>query len=166
MVYKNELQVKKINEEVLPSFQFGHWELTKSRTKFNFFIIYRPPSIPGITLHIFCQEFCDNIVETASQLKNVVIVGDFNIHVNDKGNIQAQHFVEMMNAFGFSQRVDGYTHNLGNTLDLVFVEEETDNMNSLLTDCKLGPFLSDHRFITFTLKLKEQLKMKQNIPKA
>ena len=68
-------------------------------------------------------------------------MGDFNIHVNNTNDPEAQIFLYTMEALGLDNHVDFATHNRGNTLDLVLTEV----LSSLLVlTCRQGPFLSDH----------------------
>ena len=50
-----------------------------------------------------------------------------------------------MSALGLNQKVDSATHTSGNTLDLVFVEAESDFEKRLV--CHVHDFLSDHRWV-------------------
>ena len=85
--------------------------------------------------------------------KNTVMVGDFNVHVNDGCDIEANIFNDMMIAMGLKQWVTFPTHCNGNTLDLVMTE-----LGSKLTvnKCKEGPFLSDHCIIDFSIEYSQE----------
>ena len=80
----------------------------------------------------------------------VIVVGDFNIHVdveNDSLNIK---FDSILDSIGFSQSVHRPTHCLNHTLDLVLtygIESEQ------LTVFPHNPVLSDHFLITFEFTL-------------
>ena len=78
---------------------------------------------------------------------NIIITGDFNIHVNDTVDQEAMSFMELMEAVGLTQYVKFPTHKLGNTLDLVFAES-TGCMN--VTNVVCGEFISDHCFTIWT----------------
>ena len=54
---------------------------------------------------------------------NLVIIGDFIIHVNDVDDPNASMFLDTMTALGLKQHVRGPTHKSGNCLDLIFTEE-------------------------------------------
>ena len=43
----------------------------------------------------------------------IVILGNFNLHVNDKSDTNAQHCIDMVEASRLKQWVDFPTHNLG-----------------------------------------------------
>ena len=55
--------------------------------------------------------------------KNITIMGDFNIHINKRGEDEdATAFMNTIESLGFQQHVNFSTHRMGNTLDLVFME--------------------------------------------
>ena len=78
--------------------------------------IYRPGSSqPNNT---FFDELT-NLLEAIITLKsNLIIIGDFNIHVDDDGNQHGQHLLDMLDIFGL-QHVDWSTLTRGHTLDLI-----------------------------------------------
>lgn len=53
----------------------------------------------------------------------LVIVGDFNFHMEDTSRADVQKFLEILESFGLSQRVNGATHQKGHTLDLVITRD-------------------------------------------
>ena len=71
----------------------------------------------------------------------MIVLGDFNIHINDGNDNEAGVFVDTMIALGFNQHVSFPVHRAGNILDLVF----TETCNSIeVKSCTPGPILSDH----------------------
>ena len=83
---------------------------------------------------------CDQLVTTDHDNK-LIILGDFNIHVNDQSYENAGNFRDIIMALGVEQHVHFCTHEAGNTLDLVMTE-----LGSKLevTKCSSGPFWLDH----------------------
>jgi hypothetical protein len=49
----------------------------------------------------------------------LLIIGDFNIHVDSKLDSAVQTFVSLLESYDLLQQVSGPTHNSGHTLDLV-----------------------------------------------
>ena len=71
----------------------------------------------------------------------MIVLGDFNIHINDENDNEASIFVDTMIALGFNQHVSFPTHRAGNILDLAF----TETCNSIeVKQCRPGPIVSDH----------------------
>ena len=79
---------------------------------------------------------------------NVLILGDFNLNINDQTDEYTGIFTDTMEALGLSQHVEHPTHRLGNTLDLIFSET---NGNTQLDSIMEGPFFSDHSAVKFKL---------------
>ena len=90
--------------------------------------VYHPPTSSNVLL--------DSIF-------NLVILGDFNLHVNDPSNNDAIILLDAMSALGFKQMITKVTHNSGNTLDLVFVEDDP-GIGKFIMETLTDDFLSDH----------------------
>ena len=86
--------------------------------------IYRPPvsSIPQ-----FLDIFTELLVDIVTSNINLVVIGDFNIHVNNIDEPNAEIFLDTMTALSLKQHVEGPTHRSGNCLDLIFTEEMSKN---------------------------------------
>lgn len=71
----------------------------------------------------FVKDFSDFLSATL-KLSRLVIVGDFNIHVDDK-DLFSKNIISIIDSFSFIQYVAGLPHSKGQTLELVF----TSNLN-------------------------------------
>lgn len=49
----------------------------------------------------------------------LMIIGDFNIHVDDPNDVYAVEFLDLLESMRLMQHVDVPTHEQGHTLDLV-----------------------------------------------
>ena len=113
--------------------------------KISFLVIYRfcelsPPA--------FLTEFYGFIENTYINLKNLVILGDFNLHVNKVFEPEIVRFSEILTTFGFNQLIDKPTHMSGNTLDLLITNQnETKIRDIIVDDCNY----SDHSYIFFKI---------------
>ena len=87
-------------------------------------------------------------------LGDLIIAGDFNIHVNDVDNADARQFLDAMEALGFDQLVNFCTHKSGNILDLMF----TCIGNKIKCgNIKLDGFISDHCLFQLQLNFGSEL---------
>ena len=68
------------------------------------------------------DEYVEFLADVLADHRNILILGDFNIHVNSKDNPDAEVFSGMMEALGLNQHTNFSTHRSGNILDLVFTE--------------------------------------------
>ncbi|XP_072015041.1 uncharacterized protein [Amphiura filiformis] len=78
----------------------------------------------------------------------IVLVGDFNIHVNEPFKSDVSHFLTTIDNAGFHQHVVGPTHINGNTIDLVISRLDED----LVMNCAVDLRLSDHNVISFSVQ--------------
>ena len=69
-------------------------------------VVYRPPTS---SMTVFMTEF-QTVLETISALPEVIIAGDFNIHVDVSTDKSATDFIWLVEMFGFSQLVATSTH--------------------------------------------------------
>ena len=92
---------------------------------------------------------------------NLVVLGDFNIHVNDINNPNANIFLDTMMALGLKQPVEGPTHKSGNCLDLIFTEELS---KAKAIGCSKGMFVSDHSSIRCILDIPKENCTRKEIP--
>ena len=82
--------------------------------------------------------------------KNMLIMGDFNIHYNDLNNPDTQMFSDTMIALGLEQKVNFFTHRWGNTIDLVFTEGLSTLRVNTVTP---SPYFSDHCAIKLSVSV-------------
>ena len=83
-------------------------------------------------------------------------MGDFNIHMNNSEDRNAQTLQDTINAFNLKQHINIPTHNLGHTIDLTIISN--DYMGPLIP----GLYISDHRMIKLNTNIPE-LKPKTKI---
>ena len=81
---------------------------------------------------------------------NLVVLGDFNIHINDVDDPTAGTFLDTMTALRLKQHVKGPTHKSGNCLDLIFTEEMS---RTKAIECSQNLFVSDHNSIQCILNI-------------
>ena len=114
-------------------------------------IVYRPPG-PYTT---FLSEFADFLANLVINTDKILIVGDFNIHMDNKNDSLRSGFLSITDSIGFSQLVDLPTHCCNHTLDLVFTYGTE---VSHLATMPHNPLLSDHYSITFNFPLPYNIK--------
>ena len=74
-------------------------------------------------------------------------MGDFNIHIIDLEDQDAQILKNTLNAFNLKKHINIPTHNLGHTIDLIITSY--DYMGPLIP----GLYISDHRMITLSTNI-------------
>ena len=99
----------------------------------------------------FLSEF-DNYIDEISTLPGkLVLLGDFNIHVDTPEESDARHFLTTLATSGLHQHVTGVTHEKGHVLDLVITPEGENHV----LGCEVKDVLmSDHYFVDITVNQK------------
>ncbi len=77
--------------------------------------MYRPPG----PYTDFLKEFADFLSDLLVNVDKALIVGDFNIHVDNTNDALGLSFTDLINSFGVKQNVTGPTHRFNHTLDLI-----------------------------------------------
>ncbi len=77
--------------------------------------VYRPPG----PYTDFLKEFADFLSDLLVNVDKALIVGDFNIHVDNTNDALRLAFTDPINSFGVKQNVTGPTHRFYHTLDFI-----------------------------------------------
>ena len=128
LIYKSNLKVKILDSGTGKTFKFAVWQInSKNEKPVQLVGIYHlPPSeLHKHTVTAFTDEFLEKYVEFDMKCNNRLIVGDFNIHMEDGTNGDAEQFIDMCKAIGLDQHVNFATHHHGHTLDLVLTEQNS-----------------------------------------
>ena len=103
--------------------------------------IYRPPGQSAIN---FFADFTEWLTENLLQDCNPIILGDFNLHLNDINSDDAMNLQDTMDALELIQHVNFATHCSGNILDHIYTEEAS---SIKIDQCIQLEYISDHRII-------------------
>ena len=100
------------------------WKVKGGTTDFHMIVMYRPPTsnIHLATNQQFIDKFAQIATEMSMNFPNPIIMGDFNLHVNNTMDNDSQQFLDTLDVLGFHQHVHIPTHHSGNTLDLLITE--------------------------------------------
>ena len=151
LVYRNSLTVKKIDAGEKTSFEFSEWTVQSASHNLRIIVIYRPPysNEHRVAMSTFFAEFADYVETILSSNEQLLILGDFNIHIDVAGDSDANKLSDFFESVGLQQHVEQYTHVQGHTLDLV-ISRRSDN---IIEDSPcVDRFLSDHGTVLFSLK--------------
>ena len=82
--------------------------------------------------------------ELQSKYKNIITLGDFNLHTNGLQDADASIFLDILMAMALIQDINFPIHNSANTLDLIIME-----ILSLVkvVKCIPGPFIPDNAVV-------------------
>ena len=110
------------------------------------------------------NDITELLVNKIPQYQNSIILGDFNIHIEDLNNEYTVIVNNTMRALGLEQHISGQTHVKGNSLDLIFTELSNgfDIINTTLHG-----FISDHCMVSVNFNINKQkfpIETKNNDP--
>ncbi len=97
--------------------------------------VYRPPK----RCSTFISDFSELLSIIHTNFNRAIILGDFNLHVDNQSDSLASEFLNMLNCTNFNQHVTQPTHNRGHTLDLIITHGLSANISSVVD---IG--ISDH----------------------
>ena len=123
----------------LSSVNFEHCVITINNS-IQRIAIYRPPPsrVSKFKTSEFLEEFETFLDATSDTPHQVVLLSDFNLHIDIPDKSDTRKFVDIITTAGFLQHVRGPTHILGHTLDLVISREDDD----LIQEVQVNPFFT------------------------
>ena len=99
------------------------WKIELKGKVITILAIYHPSLGPaGNTITRFIDQVGELFQYYLANHKNLVILGDFNIHVHNGSNPDSLVYIDTLAALGLSQHISTPTHKLGGTLDLIYME--------------------------------------------
>ena len=102
---------------------------------------------------MFLDEITELLTALIPKYNNLIIMGDFNMHIDDITNVENLIFKDTMEALGLSQQVRTPTHRQGNILDLIYIE---DNSQLKYRNCQTHGFISDHAIVTIDMYIHKE----------
>lgn len=132
-----------VNSGAKSSFEFSEWLTSTPTARLRVIIIYRPPfsNTHPVTITTFLSEFANYLESVVLSNEQLIICGDFNIHVNVCSDADTIKFMDLLESMSLIQHVVDSTHVHGNTLDLI-ITRTTDNI--MPTPPRVGSLFSDH----------------------
>ena len=107
-------------------------------------VVYRPPK--G-AINDFIDDFASFLEDVIHTHGRLIIVGDFNIHIDNPANNDTARFTDFLDSMGLTQRVIGPTHSKGHTLDLIITRTDDPCVTNIESDWLLP---SDHASLHFS----------------
>ena len=126
--HKREYQSTRIeNTPLFNTIEYGAWTTRVRNRKVTLLEVYHPPigSTPGNTHIKFLDEVSQLVQYFITNPKNLVLLGNFNIHVPDLANPDSLVYIDTMEAKKLIQHILVPAYQPGNTLDLFYIEKPT-----------------------------------------
>lgn len=161
IVFRDTICINKFAADVLNSFEYSEWKVTSGSFRLHLIVVYRPPYVNHpVTVNAFFEEFSQYLETIIMSTDPLLIIGDFNIHVNSKLDNNSLKFLDLLQSMGLQQHVEFPTHVSGNTFDLVI----TRNVDSILGSLpQPDRCFSDHMTILFELIISKPPPSKKSV---
>ena len=158
---RDNITVKKVDGSRCPSFEFAVWSVKFPTVHLTLITIYHPCSTMQNNMdNQFIDQFTEWLSENLVILPNILIMGNFNIHINFKEVDNSAHiFTDTLEALGLQIHNDFPVHKLGNTLDILIMEI---NSQIQIDKCWAGPFILEHCTIEASLSISRSDLTKKN----
>ena len=111
--------VSRYPSDIFPCFECAEWKISRKNFVFLVTGVCRSPYSERnpVTRAMFMNEFSDLLENLSLRSAPIVILGDFNLHVDDKKDCYSKQFLQCLKSFGFKQHVNSQTHTSGHILD-------------------------------------------------
>ena len=106
--------------------------------------LYHPSPTNGMKTKMFLDEVTELLTALIPKYNKIMLLGNFNMLIEDTSNPDNIIFNDTMEALGLIQHVKSPTHKQGNILDLIFSEA---NGKLRMSNCQAENYNSDHAII-------------------
>ena len=154
LIHNNHIPIKELRKGNTPTIEYGVWKATIHNKTIHLVGIYHPPpsATNRTTTSMFIDELTNLLTDIVPKYSSLIILGDFNISTGNVPNADTVIFNDTMAALGLQQHIQGPTHRMGNTLDLIFSQLQT---QLTITGTATHSFVSDHCMVSIELSLKK-----------
>jgi exonuclease III len=153
VVFKSTISATLVaDSQTFDSFEHMDVRLKFGTRTLRLLVVYRPPRCSESD---FLRDFSFVLELLSVTRDDLLIVGDFNLHVDDEHDLYGCSFMSLIDSFGLQQHVVGPTHERSathkrHTLDLVMSRQR----NHLVSKVCVGPrVISDHHPVVCVLDL-------------
>ena len=162
IIFKSGFKMKLISKGIKLSYEYLEVNFIAQGYNIILLIVYRPPysQANSVTTNVFFDKFESHLDSLIVKSGKLMLIGDFNIHMDNPTNNDCKKFNDILNTYGLINNIDFCTQESGHTLDLV-ITRKIDEMKLIHTEP--GPFLSDHRFVRTIFNIKKPTTEKRKI---
>ena len=138
VIYRDSFELVEVQSPGFTSFEFlaARCKLPEPLLLVS---IYRPPGVGDN----FIADFSDLLATLCPTFSKLVVIGDFNIHVDAPKSALDNEFMHLLDCLPITQHVHGPTHKFGHTLDLVITSDDVSVANTHIIE----PGISDHSLV-------------------
>ena len=100
------------------------------------------------------QDFFDKFTEWGTDIlasnNSLLLLGNFNIHIDEENNDDAANFRDTMETLDMTQLIKFSTHKANHIIDHIYTEHFS---NIKVTNCEQKDLISDHHIIVFNTSI-------------
>ena len=156
LVHRANLHIEKSTPYEYTTMECTDFNVNLDKHSVLMSIIYRPPDSSVLQ---FANEFAQHMECTINTKGNMLLIGDFNVHMNALENSDTILFNDILESFNLCNRVFFSTHRLNNILDLVIENDEASRIRNL----SQGHLLSDHHMVLFEIATTSRVPLKKMV---
>ena len=165
-IHKQSMNVQTVNlDYAITTFEYA--SVFDPINDIQYIVLYRPPPSKenGFRQSTFLTEFENFIGEVALMPRKVVVVGDFNIHVDLPSKPEVRRLLTSFETNGFQQHVKDPTHSYGHILDLVISRPDDNTVRSCwVQDNQLSTATKNyHYMVHFQMNCKKPMLTKKTV---
>ena len=155
LIFGRNNNIRLLKNGNTPTLEYAIWRYAIKNKPMYIIGIYHPPpnGEHNTTDGMFINDSTELLVNKLPQYQSNIILGDFNIHIEDLTNADAIILSDTMRALSLEQHITGPTHVRGNTLDLIFTQLSN---GSNISNITLHGYISDHCMILVDINIKKQ----------
>ena len=158
LLYKSNLDVKIHPENKLASFEHLLATFKTKANSFNLLVIYRPPNTSSFGQ--FLEEFTEIVIDIIASKKEVLIGGDFNIHLDNENDSETKQFNRLLTSLNLKAHFTASTHRAGHCLDNFI----THASSSVIASTGIqDSFISDHFYLNISLNISKPRAIKKTV---
>ena len=106
IVYRSNLKVSAIKANHTRSMEYAIWKVNTGTVTINIISIYHPPysDINQSTNAMFLDDLADIFEKHLMSVNNIMVTGDFNLHIGKMNDTDVNLFKDMVQAFGLTAK--------------------------------------------------------------
>ena len=160
-LHKRNIKIDTINMPAYRTFELLALNLSLNKLNLTILIIYRPEPSPknNYRMSDFFSEFTELLAANHESKNELLIIGDFNFHVNKPYAPNTRKLNDLLKMFSLTQHISEPTHIRGNTLDLLITRDDS----KFMKNHKVGELLSDHSSILFNINAPRPTSMQKTM---
>ena len=144
LVHREEIPVTHNATYNYESMECSDFKVSLSSFNLNQAVIYQPPNKSVLA---FKKDFLDYMEKNINASGKTLLIGDFNIKVNDPNCSDNELFTELLDSFGLVNHTQFTTHEHENTLDLMITSER----ETFAKDPSQDRIFSDHNVVVYDM---------------